>query len=79
MFARRAWEKVVNFEFLICFILNKFYWQNVYRAPHPSPVAFAGRHLPPKGKASVTATQQKTKLEGNGDPRILENGSGLNF
>ena len=45
MFARRAWEKVVNFEFLICFILNKFYWQNVYRAPHPSPVAFAGRHL----------------------------------
>ena len=33
----------------------------------------------PKGKASVTATQQKTKLEGNGDPRILENESGLNF
>ena len=30
--------------------------EKMYITPHPSPAAFAGRHLPPKGKASDTAT-----------------------
>ena len=27
--------------------------KKLYISPHPSPVAFAGRHLPPKGKAGT--------------------------
>ena len=38
------------------FGFSELFDEKLYITPHPSPVAFAGRHLPPEGKASDTAT-----------------------
>ena len=51
---RDPWGFVLNEDFKFGFV--ELFDEKLYITPHPSPVAFAGRHLPPKGKASDTAT-----------------------